>query len=314
MQRRLRFLLAWLWLLPMTLVYGAVPPRILVVQAEEGGAYAEAATVLRLELQAAATVDVVTANALSDIRPALPALVVTVGSAAFERTMLWLAIQPAEWRRVPVLATLLPRVAYEARLTQAAAGSRPVSAVLLDQPLGRQLALIRRALPNHQRVGLLVGPQTRTLLPALEKEARARDLRLFAGPPVNEASEIYAGLREALTAADVLLILPDPLIYQAGSLHNILLASYRARVPVVAFSAAYVKAGALLALYATPTQVARQTAETVRHWLAGRGLRPVQAPREFSVAVNPRVAASMGIYFDDAEVIAEDLRRMEPRR
>lgn len=310
MARLVRYLVVCAWLWPMTLVYAA-PPRVLVVQAEEGGAYAEAVAVLKQEVQGEITV--VTTPGLTEVRPPLPALVVTVGTAAFERTLLWLEAQPADWRHVPVIATLLPRAAYEARLAQAPTGTRPISAVVLDQPLGRQLALIKRALPSHGRIGVLFGPQTRTLQPVFEKEARARDLRSVTGPIVGDPAEIYPALREVLTGADILLALPDPVIYHGGSLQNILLTAYRARVPVVAFSAAYVRAGALLAMYVTPAQAARQTTEMTRQWFAGRGLPPVQTPREFTVVANPRVAASLGLRLDEAEAIADDLRRLESR-
>jgi ABC-type uncharacterized transport system substrate-binding protein len=82
-------------------------------------------------------------------------------------------------------------------------------------------------------------------------------------------------------------------------------------VPLVAFSPAYVKAGAVLALYSTPAQVARRAAEMTRTWLAGRGLPPPQAPREFAVTANAKVAASLGLQLDEASLIAEDLRRLE---
>ena len=113
------------------------------------------------------------------------------------------------------------------------------------------------------------------------------------------------------TCALPISALPDPTVYHAATLQNILLTTYRARVPLVAFSAAYVRAGAVLAVYSTPAQVARRAAEMVKSWQAGRGLPPPQMPREFAVAANAKVAASLGLMLDDAAVIAEDLRRQE---
>jgi len=39
----------------------------------------------------------------------------------------------------------------------------------------------------------------------------------------------------------------------------------------------------------------------------------MQAPREFSVVLNARVAASLGLQIDDANAIVESLRRQEGR-
>lgn len=310
-----RFLshLAIACLLVMTLVLpAAASQRVWVVAAEEGGVQAETAAVLQggldgLELKVARR-----QLPLQDSEEP-PALIVTVGAAAFDETLGWLADRPGGWARVPVLATLLPRAAYDAQVVRHApgiAGQRALSAAVLDQPLARQLALLKRALPDRPRVGVLAGPQTRPLLPALEKAATVRGLRLVVAP-VPAPEDIYPALRMVLEGADVILALPEPTVYQSATLQNILLTTYRARVPLVAFSPAYVKAGAVLAVYATPTQVARRAIEMVRGWQAGRGLPPPQMSREFEVAANPRVATSLGVAFDDAALLAEDLRRQE---
>ncbi|GAB1394359.1 ABC transporter substrate binding protein [Rhodocyclaceae bacterium] len=301
-------------LLAMTLVLpAAAAERVLVVMSGEDGVYAETAAGLRNELERDVTLKVGVPAKLLDTQEAPPALIVTVGTAAFEKTHQWLSERYAVWGHVPVLATLLPRAAYEARATEAGRSTRAMSAVLLDQPLAREMALIKRALPNWLRVGVLLGPQTRPQLLQIERQARLRELRLVPSLYVDSAERIYPALKEVLESADVLLALPDAVIYNSSSLQNILLASYRARVPLVAFSPTHVKAGALMAVYTTPDQVARQAAGMARGWLAGRSLPAAQTPREFDVVVNHHVANSLGLRIDDAKQIAEDLRREEGR-
>lgn len=312
MRRVIQFVIGCAWLLHMTLVYAAPPaPRVWVALAEEGGAYAEAGAVLKAEVGEPAALTLGKWQTLLDARQAPPDLVVTVGVGAFEGALKWLAERDAAWERVPVLALLLPRAAYDELLARGLAGRRPVSAAVLDQPLGRQMALLRRALPDRRVVGVIPGPQTQPLLGALERESGVRGLKLVKAATVNGPEDLYPALKAVLTSADVILALPDPLVYNSGSLQNILLTTYRARVPLVAFSAAYVKAGAVLALYSTPAQVARRAVGMVRSWLATRILPPPQAPQEFAVAANAKVAASLGLQLEDASVIAEDLRREE---
>jgi putative ABC transport system substrate-binding protein len=292
----------------------AAKDRVWVVMSGEDGVYAETAMVLRDELEREATLKFGVPGKLLDTQEAPPALIVTVGTAAFDTTHKWLSERYAIWGHVPVLATLLPRSAYDARVAEVVRSGRVMSAVVLDQPISRQMALIKRALPNWLRVGVLLGPQTRLQLPQLERQARLRDLRLVPSPSVDSLEQIYPALKEVFESADMLLALPDSVIYNSSSLQNILLASYRARVPLVAFSPAYVKAGALMAVYTTPTQVARHTAGVVRGWLSGRGLPSVQPPREFDVVVNTSVANSLGLRIDEAAQIVEDLRREEARQ
>lgn len=316
MRRLIHIVIAAACLLHMTLVYaqGAVP-SIWVALSEEGGPYAESAAVLRAELTDRTHLVVGKWPSFFGDRWAPPDLLIAVGMTAFEGVLRDLGSRGPEWSGVPVLATLLPRFGYEeTRLKAMQQTGRQVSAVALDQPADRQLALIARALPDRRRVGMLFGSHSQGWIPELRQAVAGRRMELEAPRGVTTPETLFPTLKNVLETADVLLALPDPDVYHAGSLQNILLTTYRARVPVVAFSPAYVKAGAILAVYSTPAQVARQTANVVRGWLASGRLPPMQMPVEFAVAANPRVAASLGISLDDAVEIAEDLRRSEGRR
>ncbi|MGJ4749122.1 hypothetical protein ACQV5M_22350, partial [Leptospira sp. SA-E8] len=97
----------------------------------------------------------------------------------------------------------------------------------------------------------------------------------------------------------------------------ILLASFRAKVPMQAFSPAYSRAGALLALYATPEQIGTQVATLARDALVeqngkARGFGPPQHTQLFEVSVNAHVARSLGLQLD-ADALAERLRRLEQK-
>lgn len=314
MRRILHVVVVAAWLLSMTLVYaGSVPQHtqhIWVALAAEGGPYAEVAGVLHAELPAT---EMTTASwgVLADSKDSPPDMIITVGHAAFEGMLGRLAARGAAWEGIPIVATLLPRVSYRAVLDNHPPGRRPVAALVLDQPVARQMALIRRALPNIRRVAVLPGPQTRPYLDALAREADARKLKLVKAGSIDAPEHIFASLRAALETADVLLALPDTVVYNSASLQNILLTTYRAHVPLIAFSPAYVRAGAMLAVYSTPSQIARQAAAIVRNWRATGRLPAEQMPHEFTVITNPKVAASLGIALDDATEITEDLQRQE---
>lgn len=306
--------LALACLLAMTLALpAAAGQRIWVALAEESGPYAEAANELRGALGGSNELTIRRWQAFGEEKGPVPDLIVTVGSTAFDEMLKSLRNRGAEWRRVPVLASLLPRLAYETNAERQQAGGRLISAALLDQPLNRQFALLKRVLPDRRRVGVLIGQQTAALLPSLQAEGRAIGDTVVSSAALGQ-EEIYPALKQVLENSDVLLALPEPGIYNAGTLQHILLTTYRARVPVVAFSSAYVKAGAVLALYSTPAQVMQRAVEMIMNWQAGRGLPSPQMPRDFSVAVNTQVAASLGLSIDEAANITRDLRHQEGLR
>lgn len=174
-----------------------------------------------------------------------------------------------------------------------------VSAVFLDQPVSRQLDLVRLALPGLGRIGVLLGPASRSQAPMLERVTAERGLRLSSAY-VEDGKSLYAGLRQVVDTADILMAIADPLVFNANTVQNILLTTFRARVPLLAHSPAYVKAGALLAIYSTPTQLGGQAGVIARAFLQGAPLPAPRHPVEFAVSVNPHVARSLGLDLDEA--------------
>lgn len=212
--------------------------------------------------------------------------------------------------RTPVLCTLLPLASFERVLRDSGRrASSQFTALYLNQPLARQLDLARLALPQARRIGVLLGGESLAQRSQLEDAAETRGLKLVSAKVAPQES-VFNDLKKILDDADLLLALADPQIYNSSSIQNILLTSFRARVPMLAFSPAYVRAGALLAVYSTPTQIGQQAGTMARSFLQGRPLGMPQYPQDFSVSVNEHVARSLGLNLEP-QALAERLRRLE---
>ncbi|MBE0472670.1 ABC transporter substrate binding protein, partial [Rhodoferax sp.] len=201
--------------------------------------------------------------------------------------------------KAPVLSALVPRSAFERVLLDTGRKLSPqFNAVYLDQPLNRQMALIRLALPKARRVGALLGPDSWSRGAALLAAASANGLELVAAR-VDDDSALFSALQSVIEVSDVLLAQADPLVFNSNSIQNILLTTIRANVPLIAFSPAYVRAGALLALYSTPAQAGSQAAHWVLEVLASRKL-PAKAlePDDFEISVNDQVASVLALSLD----------------
>ena len=212
---------------------------------------------------------------------------------------------------VPVLSALIPRHGFERVLKETGQkNSARFTAIYLDQPLQRQLALIRLALPQASRVGVLLGPDSWSRASALRASASANGLALRVARVDDDAS-LFAALQSVLDDSDVLLAQADPLVFNSQSIQNILRTSIQAKVPLVAFSPAYVRAGALLAVYSTPTQAGAQAARGVLEVLAMRSLpERAQEPDDFEISVNEQVARVFALTLD-ARALRLELKRQE---
>lgn len=306
------FLLRFL-LLPLCLTFlaagvsRAAEWSVVIVSSELSPVYEEAAAALVSELErsgvARNAVLQVTAAGLGGSGVPSPKLFVALGTEAAS------ALARRELK-APVLCALLPRISFDRVLREN--GRRPspqFSALYLNQPLTRQLDLVRLALPQVRRIGALFGPESKTQFATLEERARARGLTLISAE-VQPHEPVFRGLKRILDEADLLLALPDPYIYNNSSIQNILLASYRAQVPMLAFSPAYVRAGALLAVYSTPAQISLEAATMALGVLRGKELPLPQYPQDFTLGVNEHVARSLGLTLD-VSALTDRLRRME---
>jgi ABC-type uncharacterized transport system substrate-binding protein len=291
------------------------PGQVLVITSSGHAAYREFADALALRLGArreslslkVETADEYRRHTLVEQRLLTrDGLVVTVGLEAARAV----AERPPP---VPALHTLVPRLAFE-RLVAEMPGARGDSAIYLDQPFARQFALLRLALPHAEHVAVVLGPQSKPLRAEILAAARAQGFALRA-ETVESETRLHRELPGILEGTDALLVVADDLVYNARTIHHILLATYHRRIPVLGLSPAYLEAGTVLALYTTPDQHARQAAESILKTLDAPHentphLPPPQYPKYFTVGINERVAASLGLKLPEARALERALERL----
>lgn len=278
-----------------------------VLLSERGPSYAAVGDVVQSELERGGHVLTTSyasdGNAVEALQVRAPKVLITLGAVAL-RTVL------ASDVRSPVIAALIPRAVFERVMREPGRKSTgPVYGIYLDQPFGRQLDLLRLVQPDVRRVGVLWGPESVAQRPLLQAALASRGWTESAGV-VGPDVTLGEATKRALDDADVLLAVADPVVFNSTTVSNVLMASYRAKLGVFAFSPAYVKAGAVAALYSAPAQIGAQTAEAARALLRGGSVAPAQYPNEFSVSVNEHVARSLGVSIDEATLL-ERLKRME---
>jgi len=286
----------------------AAPVTGWIALSDAGGVYVETAEALRAEVERThpGRIDWRVANSAQfrKTRPE-PQWVVAVGSAALRDMQDLFADDPTP---PLLLAVLIPRLAFERLADPSRLRAGQISAVFLDQPPARQMELARLAIPSLRAVGVLLGGESRAAAAALEKAARERGFELLARQVVGDG--LFPALQALLPEVDGLLAVPDPLVFNSQTATNILAATYRRRIPLIGFSPAYARAGALVSLYSSPDQIGVRGGEVLRQAFSSRILPPPQWPRDFVVRVNQDVARSLGLSIEEAQ-LAQQLRRAE---
>ncbi len=306
--RRIRAALMTAVLCLMTYGSMAAPVTGWIALSDAGGVYVETAEALRAEVERThpGRIDWRVAHSAQfrKTRPE-PQWVVAVGSAALRDMQDLFADDPTP---PLLLAVLIPRLAFERLADPSRLRAGQISAVFLDQPPARQMELARLAIPSLRALGVLLGGESRAAAAALEKAARERGFELLARQVVGDG--LFPALQALLPEVDGLLAVPDPLVFNSQTATNILAATYRRRIPLIGFSPAYARAGALVSLYSSPDQIGVRGGEVLRQAFSSRILPPPQWPRDFVVRVNQDVARSLGLSIEEAQ-LAQQLRRAE---
>lgn len=283
----------------IAIAIGAAPaqarPVVHFVLSEPSGPYHEVFVAARDTLEANATVSV---GAVDDETPETATAIVAVGTAAATR---WAGSDDPR----PVFATLVPSAGWRA-LVRGDPAHR--SALFLDQPLERQLALVRVLLPPLRELGVVYGPSS--VARRDEILAAADRFHLFINAHhATSSADIDDAFLTVLRRSEALLALPDSAVFTRYNVQSLLLTSFRLRRPVIGFSESWVRAGALAAVHTTPSQLGAELGERIAAWLPDRGALPASGnPERYSLSVNRQVAFSLGLNLPPDAVLQQRLR------
>lgn len=213
--------------------------------------------------------------------------------------------------RTPVIGVLVPKLSYETILSESKRQPNRFSAVYLDQPFTRQFSLIKAIFPNINSIGVLLGPvsqfQSNDLQSAAKKFNMNVEIKL-----IENATELHDGLEQVTSGKQLLLTIPDPLIYTRDTAQTILLTTYHRQAPVIGFSQSYAKSGAIAAVFSSPKQYASEVTNIIKTLQKDYvSLPPAQAAGQFSIEINRQVARSLNIRIADDDVIYQQILRDE---
>lgn len=233
-------------------------------------------------------------------------LIVTVGAGATQRVV---SKEPSQ----PVIAALITDSAFSA-IAQQYYGSREqalaagLSVICLDQPVKRSIQLSKLLIPSASNIGLMLGPASLPKLEEFERHVTEAGLEPIL-VSVNARDNPIKALEPIIKRSDVFIPVPDSRLINIATAKWILQLSYRYKVPVVAYSKAYLNAGALAAVFTSPENVAQQVSELIaQHGDETSGSGAAHMPAYFSVEFNTNVAEHLDIRLKDKQFYLDRLK------
>ena len=228
--------------------------------------------------------------AISDfIREEDPRLIVAIGADALEQV-----------RQVKTIPIIYLMVLNPSKIILEAKNS---TGVLMTPSPAQQLDLIRKALPNVSKLGVLYDPNNSTKFVRQAVDA-ARPLGLeLVTREVRTPREAPGALLRLRGEIDAFWMLPDPSVVCPETMEFFILFSGENRIPLITFSRKYVDLGALLALDVDPFDMGMQAGEMAGRIIQGTDIRTISRvdARKTVKWVNPNVARRLGLPKDLAE-------------
>ena len=259
-----------------------------ILLSDSGTLYREAADHLRAELTVAGFSEPVKIHELNNISASgieATDLIVTIGQAAA-------AYSQQTFSRNRQLYSFIDFTALPAKHSQNWA------AVVLDQPLQRMFDITQTILEARFRntVVIAVSENNHRLRQEIEqlKVPSQLDLKVLV---VNEQAEPAKQVEKLLFNAGALIAIRDKHIWSGENARWMLYQSYKFNVPVIGYSKNFLKAGALVSVYASLPETAVKTARLIDDWHANQGSfsRPGIHYPDFTIEFNKNIARALKI-------------------
>jgi len=223
----------------------------------------------------------------AEITAGKPDLILAVGGEASE-----LAAHSS--KTVPIVATLiLKNTLFE---------TANMTGVSLTYPLATQIQWLKKFFPEQKRIAILFNPAENTkTIQDLNKETERAGLELTA-IPVETPKQLPYALEQLAKEVEILLSIPDEVAMSPKTAKEVLLASFRNRVPLIGLSDNWVKSGALYALSWDYADLGRQCGVQAQQLLNGVSVQkvPYETPRKVVYTINSKIAEHMNIAIPDS--------------
>ncbi len=172
-----------------------------------------------------------------------------------------------------------------------------ITGIAMEIPVKEQFRVFKSAVPTLKHIGVVYDPsKTESLIRRAREEAHLLGLELIA-VAVSHPRDLPGAIRRLLPQVQGVWMVPDSTVMTTDSIQFILLTTLQENVPLMAFSSALVKSGALLSLSPDYFTIGKQSSRLIDKILTNpnspRG--KIVYPEASYVSINLKTARILGI-------------------
>ncbi len=216
--------------------------------------------------------------------------------------------------QLPVLHALVTE-SFARELYSGANGQALRAFLLIDQPVSRLILLARSSMPGRHRLGVIYGPYSVRYRGEVHDQAAKTKLHLVE-KVIDDPGQLGDALSYFNANADLLLTLPDPVVVNEGTAKTLILGAYLGNLPLLGYSQALVKAGALMSVYSSPEQLGVQGGELISaaFWNEATRKGALIYPQYYQVSVNYQLAHALQIDLPSENELKRRIEKLEGSR
>jgi len=220
------------------------------------------------------------ARTIADLQAQRPTLIIALGSVSLQ----------AVSRQIQDIPIIFGLVLGD---NQSLPGN--VTGVFLDFSLETQFKWLQKILPKAENIGVIYNPAQNDEKIAAAKIITARLGLQLDAHAITSPRELPAALEKMARSADVFWGINDQLVVTPQTARNLLLFSFRNRIPFIGLSEVWVKAGALFALDRDYQDIGRQCAVLAEKILSGSQVGDLapESPQGVNYILNHHTAEQM---------------------
>ena len=208
----------------------------------------------------------------------------------------------------PLLYSLVPKDFYNQSINNHSCPGSACYGIYIEQPIARYMQLTKVLFGNKVTITIPISRSSHYKYQQIKSIAQNVGLKAKK-ITVSKNTNIPRLLSSTLKEGHVLLALPDPDIYNKNTARSILLSTYHSNIPLIGYSQAFAKAGAIASLYSSIDDIASQTVFFANRILSDN--KPQQKgyyPDNFSLEINKAVARSLNINIISPETIKRRIK------
>lgn len=188
--------------------------------------------------------------------------------------------------------------------------NRLITGIYLDQPFERYAALIRNALPQYRRVGLLLSQNSKTLKPTFDSVMSKHGLTPVV--TIVRSNDLPQRVLERLALkSDLVIAIFDEQIYTAENIKSHLLTAFRHQIPMIGVTRNFSDVGAIASLYTDNFELGKQAAKYSLPLIDSEDAKlPPMYPETFEIKVNYNVLRSFGVEAIEMQALRQVIQQV----